>query len=147
MCWIGFISRGVNARREVLPVCPMSDTTSPQRLCCLHDLADPGSRGFTLQTTEGWKDIFVVRRGEAVYAYMNSCPHTGSPLDWQPDQFLNLDRTLIQCATHLALFRIDDGYCVAGPCAGQALAAVAVTLEDDWVVVEAINTQGHESLP
>lgn len=113
----------------------MSDTTFPQRLCRLHDLADPGSQGFTLQTPEGLKDIFVVRRGEAVYAYVNHCPHTGSPLDWQPDQFLNLDRTLIQCATHLALFRIADGYCVDGPCAGQALTPVVVTLEDGWVLV------------
>jgi nitrite reductase/ring-hydroxylating ferredoxin subunit len=118
----------------------MSETASPQRLCHLHDLADPGSRGFTLQTAEVLKDIFVVRRGEAVYAYMNSCPHTGSPLDWQPDQFLNLDRTLIQCATHLALFRIADGHCVAGPCAGQALTPVAVTLKDGWVLVSPVVT-------
>lgn len=116
----------------------MSDTASTQRLCRLNDLADPGSRGFTLQTAEGLKDIFVVRRGEAVYAYTNSCPHTGSPLDWQPDQFLNLDRTLIQCATHLALFRIADGHCVAGPCAGHALTPVAVTLKNSWVVVPPI---------
>lgn len=118
----------------------MPDTTSPQRLCRLHDLADPGSRGFTLQTAEGLKDIFVVRRGEDVYAYMNHCPHTGSPLDWQPDQFLNLDRTLIQCATHLALFRIADGRCVAGPCAGQALTSVAVTHKDGWVLVSPVVT-------
>jgi len=113
----------------------MSDTTFPQRLCRLHDLADPGSQGFTLQTPEGLKDILVVRRGEAVYAYVNHCPHTGSPLDWQPDQFLNLDRTLIQCATHLALFRIADGHCLSGPCAGQALTPVVVTLKDSWVFV------------
>ena len=113
----------------------MTASVTQQRLCRLADLADPGTRGFTLQTPLGLQDIFLVRRGAAVYAYVNHCPHTGSPLDWQPDQFLNLDRTLIQCATHLALFRIDDGHCVAGPCVGQALTPVAASVVDDWVVV------------
>lgn len=105
------------------------------RLCRLIDLPDPGSRGFSLRTDAGLQDIFVVRRGETVFAYLNHCPHTGSPLDWQPDKFLNLDRTLIQCATHMALFRIEDGRCLAGPCVGQALTPVAVTLVDGWATV------------
>lgn len=105
------------------------------RLCRLDELSDPGSRGFGVRTAAGPQDIFVVRRGDTVFAYRNHCPHTGSPLDWQPDQFLNLERTLIQCATHLALFRIEDGLCLAGPCAGQALAPVEVVLENGWVLV------------
>ncbi len=113
----------------------MTRAVTQQRLCRLEDVADPGTRGFTLQTQQGLQDIFLVRRGAFVYAYLNHCPHTGSPLDWQPDQFLNLDRTLIQCATHLALFRIDDGRCVAGPCTGQSLTPIAVTLADGWVIV------------
>lgn len=105
------------------------------RLCRLDELPDPGSRGFSLTTDAGLQDIFVVRRGDRAFAYLNHCPHTGSPLDWQPDQFLNLERTLIQCATHMALFRIEDGHCLAGPCAGQALTPLAVTLLDGWVAV------------
>src|SRR5258705_313796 len=38
-----------------------------------------------------------------------------------------------QCSTHGARFRIADGYCVAGPCQGERLAAVAVTVEDGVV--------------
>ncbi len=113
----------------------MTETDAPQRLCRLDDVADPGSRGGTLQTAQGARDVFVVRRGADVYAYVNHCPHTGSPLDWMPDQFLNLDQTLIQCATHMALFRIEDGHCVSGPCAGQRLTPLAVTVQDGWVVV------------
>lgn len=105
------------------------------RVCRLDELPDPGARGFSVRTAGGPQEIFLVRRGEAVFAYRNSCPHTGSPLDWLPDQFLNLDRTLIQCATHMALFRIEDGYCLAGPCAGQALMPVEMRLEDGWVAV------------
>jgi nitrite reductase/ring-hydroxylating ferredoxin subunit len=70
-----------------------------------------------------------------VVAYRNSCPHTGGPLDWVPDQFLNLDGDLIQCATHDALFRIEDGVCVKGPCVGRSLTAVPVVIEAQQVSV------------
>lgn len=115
----------------------MPEAKHRQRLCRVEDLDDPGSRGFTLRTAAGLQDVFLVRRGTGVHAYANHCPHTGSPLDWQPDQFLNLDRTLIQCSTHLALFRIEDGQCIAGPCRGQALTPVDVTIVDGWVEVAA----------
>ena len=68
-------------------------------------------------------DGFLVRHGGRVLAYVDSCPHTGAPLNWEPDRFLDIDQRYIQCATHGALFRIDDGLCVQGPCAGQSLAA------------------------
>lgn len=117
----------------------MIENVSLQRLCRLEDLPDPGARGVSLRMPGGAvEDIFVVRRGAQVFAYRNHCPHTGSPLDWHPDQFLNLDRTLIQCATHLALFRIDDGRCIAGPCAGRALTPVALSVVDGWVEISAL---------
>ncbi len=73
--------------------------------------------------------IFVVRHGGRVVAYENSCPHTGSPLDWRPGGFFDVAKEHILCATHGALFRIEDGYCLAGPCAGQSLKPVAITIE------------------
>ena len=103
-------------------------------LCCFDDLPDNSSRGLSLDG-DRCMEIFIVRRGSRVYAYHNRCPHTGGPLDWQPDQFLNLERTLIQCATHAAQFRIDDGVCVAGPCTGAWLTALPVTVIDGVVVL------------
>ena len=52
------------------------------------------------------RSLFVVRTGATVRAYENSCPHTGGPLDWVPDQFLTREKDMILCATHGALFRI-----------------------------------------
>lgn len=52
-----------------------------------------------------------------------------------PDQFLNLDGDLIQCATHDALFRLEDGVCIAGPCAGRSLTRLRVEVCNDDVVV------------
>lgn len=104
-------------------------------VCQLGELLDSESRGLTLCLNEQLRDVFIVRKGQQVYAYLNSCPHTGGPLDWVPDQFLSLDRNYIQCATHNALFRFNDGYCVSGPCAGARLTSVPVVIDDGEVVI------------
>ena len=72
------------------------------------------------------KEVFIVKYKSKYFAYENSCPHTGSPLDWMPNQFLNLDKTHIQCSTHHALFNIDNGLCVSGPCSGQSLKKIVL---------------------
>ncbi|MGE7958408.1 Rieske (2Fe-2S) protein [Pseudomonas sp. NPDC089530] len=89
-------------------------------LCLTGDLADASSRGFVL---DGQK-LFAVRRNQQVYVYLNRCPHRGVNLEWRPDQFLDRSASLIQCATHGALFLIESGECVAGPCAGESLVAI-----------------------
>ena len=102
-------------------------------LCALQELPCHASRGFAVETPVGVQDIFVVRDNTRVCAYYNSCPHTGAPLDWMPDQFLSLDMAHIQCATHAALFNVHDGVCVAGPCRGDALIAVPLVSDADSV--------------
>jgi nitrite reductase/ring-hydroxylating ferredoxin subunit len=97
-------------------------------LCRLAEIPDPGSRGFELDDCLGVRSIFLVRRGDAIAAYVNSCPHTGGPLEWVENQFLDLARRHILCATHGALFRLEDGHCLAGPCKGKALTPVAITV-------------------
>ena len=98
-------------------------------LCALDELQDPGSKGISVECTTRQFDLFVVRHGGEVRAYLNSCPHTGGPLDWLPDQFLSVDHRHIQCATHAALFRWEDGVCIAGPCAGDVLTALPAYVE------------------
>lgn len=103
---------------------------------CRLDEIEPGtSRGFSLAGEAGVIDLFLVRMADEVYAYLNSCPHTGGPLDWVPDQFLNLEGDLIQCATHDALFQIETGSCIRGPCAGQSLTALPVSVTSGRVSV------------
>lgn len=80
---------------------------------------------------------FVVRKGDAVFAYVNRCPHAGHPLDWQPDRFLTPDNSLIACASHGALFEMTTGACVAGPCMGRGLQRIEVKLENGCVLLEA----------
>jgi len=103
------------------------------KICDVSELPGDGSRGFSVTTAAGIRDLFLVNRCGEVRGYLNQCPHTGGPLDWVPDQFLDLDRRWIQCATHDALFRIDNGLCVAGPCSGKSLTALTLKLEHGGV--------------
>ncbi len=105
---------------------------------CHHDsLLDPGSRGFSIehngQTVEG----FVVKNDCSYFAYRNSCPHTGAPLDWVEHQFLDADESLIQCAVHDARFFIDSGECVFGPCPGESLEILDIVLRPDGIYLKA----------
>ena len=90
------------------------------RLCAPDELAEGQSRGFEIAEEK----LFAVRKDGQMYAYRNRCPHRGVSLEWLPDQFLDTSASLIQCATHGALFLIENGECVAGPCAGQSLHAL-----------------------
>ncbi|MBT8097837.1 MAG: Rieske 2Fe-2S domain-containing protein, partial [Woeseia sp.] len=76
------------------------------------------------------------RQGNAVYAYKNYCKHVGHPLNFKPDSFLTKDQSKIICASHGALYEIDSGLCVAGPCPGKSLTAVDVKVVDGVVMVE-----------
>lgn len=91
------------------------------RLCAPDELAEGRSRGFFV---EG-RRLLAVRRDGHVHVYLNRCPHRGLPLEWREDDFLDASGSLIQCAHHGALFLIDNGECVTGPCAGQSLQALA----------------------
>jgi len=103
------------------------------RLAALDEIPDGGARGFAIRTPRGVVDIFVVRQGAWVGAYENACPHVGTPLDWTPDEFLDREGRHIVCATHGALFRIEDGVCLAGPCQGDQLEPWPVALRDGAV--------------
>ena len=109
---------------------------SGTRLCKLDDLVEGDPRGFELGDGTDRLDVVVLRRGDRLIAYRNECPHAGSPLDLMPDQFLSADGRYLQCHTHGALFRIEDGMCVAGPCIGRALTAIAVRTENEDLVIE-----------
>ena len=104
-------------------------------VCPLHELGDPGAKGFTMGEGDWPLRGFVVRRGETLRAYVNHCPHAGFPLNFAPDRFLAPHAPLIQCAAHGALFEIGTGECVAWPCAGLALRPLPVRVTGGYVVL------------
>jgi len=99
-------------------------------------LSDSGSRGFSIehngQTVEG----FIVKSDSSFFAYRNSCPHTGAPLDWVDHQFLDADGSMIQCAVHDARFFIDTGECSLGPCPGESLEKLDIVVRQDGIFLQ-----------
>ena len=98
-------------------------------LCHSDEIAEGKSKGFQL----GEKFIFAVKKNNQTYLYENSCPHLGIQLDCQEHESLDIDASMIQCSSHGALFRIEDGECLLGPCLGQALTAIEFKLIDGQV--------------
>ncbi len=121
-------------------MCPTEPTPAhagERLVCALAELDDPGSRAFTIGDGDWPLRAFIVRRGAAVHAYVNRCPHAGHPLNLQPDDFLTRDRSLLLCRSHGALFEIETGRCIAGPCAGRELRRVPIEIVGDRVLVAA----------
>lgn len=98
----------------------------------VNDLDEATSKGIELNN----RYLFAVKKDDQVFVYWNRCPHIGTPLEWEEDKFLDMDAALIQCSTHGALFQIDNGLCIAGPCQGKHLKAVPFTIEEGFIVVD-----------
>lgn len=106
-------------------------------LCQLSDIPDGNSTALIGEVDGVRTALIAIRQGSSVYLYINSCPHIGAPLDFQPGRFLNLDKTFIQCAMHGALFTIETGHCIEGPCIGKDLHAVPCEVRESqvWLAV------------
>ncbi len=89
-------------------------------LCASDSLAEGQARGLQIDD----QALVAVRRDGRVHLYCNHCPHRGVALNWREDDFLDPSGSLLRCSVHGALFLIEDGECVTGPCAGQRLQAV-----------------------
>ena len=100
-----------------------------EKLCHIDDLEDPGARGFEIQSGDNELSFFIVKKAGKVYGYQNKCPHVGINLEWRPDDFLNMDKALIQCSVHGALFEIESGDCVGGPCNGNGLSTIDLSID------------------
>lgn len=101
-------------------------SSNKQALCHIDDITEGQSKGFSVNG----QDLFAVKKMGKVYIYDNHCPHVGVNLEWLPDQFLDNDGCLIQCSMHGALFTIENGHCIAGPCQGDALTPLEFVVED-----------------
>lgn len=104
-------------------------------LCRVQDIPDGKARGFDWPRGETKVKILVARRGDRVFGYRNACPHVGVPLEMDADDFMSVDGRYLQCSTHGAMFQVEDGMCIVGPCAGRPLRAVPVSVVDGIVSV------------
>ena len=122
----------------------MSDAWPERAVCRLDAVADPGAREFFVGEGDWPFRGIVVRRGGAVHAYANICPHKGHPLNLADDDFLvTMAGTgqLLRCASHGALFVPETGLCVFGPCSGRGLRALPCRVADGMVLVRSPESQ------
>ncbi len=103
-------------------------------LCRARDLPAGEARGFD-PWNDGEDTVFIVRTGNTIKAYRNRCPHEARPLAWAKDKYLSGNGSHIVCFAHGAHFTLADGLCVHGPCLGQALEALAVSVSRSGDVV------------
>ncbi|MEY1663055.1 Rieske (2Fe-2S) protein [Isoalcanivorax beigongshangi] len=107
---------------------------SEVRLCARNELEEGAARGFQL----GAHSVLAVVQDGQLHTYWNWCPHLGIELNFMPDQFLDDQAQFITCANHGALFEIESGECVSGPCHGEKLVAITHDIRDGdvWITLE-----------
>jgi nitrite reductase/ring-hydroxylating ferredoxin subunit len=106
-------------------------------LATFDDLPDGGLLEVEAEVDGSAESLILHRDGDTVRAWLNICPHAGRRLDWAPGKFLQSKDGLLVCAAHGASFELRQGACVAGPCRGESLRTVAVTIVDGRVCIEA----------
>lgn len=78
--------------------------------------------------------IACVKMNDKIKAYENNCPHADVPLDSLYKIEIDPRALTLKCSVHNAFFRVEDGYCVAGPCEKQSLKPVPIVVDDQgWV--------------
>ena len=103
------------------------------RLSALNDITDGGFAEVEATIGGDAESLILYREGDGVRGWLNVCPHAGRRLDWAPGQFLKSKDGHLVCAAHGASFELMRGDCVAGPCRGDALRAVALQVRDGEV--------------
>jgi nitrite reductase/ring-hydroxylating ferredoxin subunit len=99
-------------------------------------IPENSAREFAVNKDDTTVELFVIHINGRFFAYVNRCPHTGINLNWMPGQFFDINNQFIQCSTHGALFRFDDGFCVRGPCAGASLQSLPLKIDNDEIHVQ-----------
>jgi nitrite reductase/ring-hydroxylating ferredoxin subunit len=111
-------------------------TESPATWRCPADTLGPGQTAtFDLRVRGRTVHGFLVNHEGGHHAYVNRCPHAGTPLDAWPNEFFTEDGRYLICATHGAVFAPDTGVCLEGPCPGVRLEALSVAHRGGELVV------------
>jgi nitrite reductase/ring-hydroxylating ferredoxin subunit len=98
-----------------------------RHLCASAQLAERGRAVvFDVLLWGGPARAFALRFDGRVVAYLNRCAHVPTEMDWQPGEFLDMDRRWIVCSIHGAAYEPADGRCVGGPCSGARLMTLDV---------------------
>ena len=114
-------------------------------LCRATELQDRSARGFDPDCS-GRDTLFVVRDGDTLHGWFDRCPHEGdTPLPFRRHVYLNKAGTRIVCFAHGAQFDIRSGAGLSGPCVGQSLRAVPLSVDTNGILNAVLD--GHSAAP
>jgi hypothetical protein len=76
-------------------------------LCCLSSAAGRARQGLVWDVLQWGQPAraFALRFDGRVVAYLNRCVHVPTEMDWQPGEFLDMDKRWILCSIHGAELR------------------------------------------
>ncbi len=77
---------------------------------------------------------FALRFDGKVVAYLNRCAHVPTEMDWQPGEFLDMDKRWILCSIHGAAYEPADGQLRRRPVRARPPDAASRTEERDGQV-------------
>lgn len=107
------------------------------RVICESATLVEGGRAMRFEIIHAGRPVacFAIRFDGEAHAFVNSCPHQGSELDWQHGEVFDESGLYLICATHGALFDPETGLCVSGPCRGAHLSKLDVSENDGRVML------------
>jgi nitrite reductase/ring-hydroxylating ferredoxin subunit len=94
------------------------------------------ARGGFVRVGLGPRTFLVGRVADGWRAYDNVCRHRALPLDLGAPSPMSDDGRYLLCHQHGALYRLDDGKCVVGPCAGEWLSPIPVAGDEDSLTLD-----------
>ena len=104
-------------------------------LARLDALADPCAIPVRLDASDTFCSVIVTRRGEAIAAFRNLCPHAGIRCS-APMAASSCRTGASWCARGMGrASALETGACAGGPCNGDGLTPVAIVVRDGAVLV------------
>lgn len=96
---------------------------------------NPGAIVVDFAEGEARLSIVVTRRGDAIAAFRNRCPHAGYPMERPDGRMVIQEGRYLVCTAHGASFALESGACAGGPCNGEGLERFAVEVRDGGVFI------------
>lgn len=106
------------------------------KLALIIDLPEDGWSEHSIQSSRGFVSVMLKRSASEFVAFINECPHLGRRLDYAQGEFLETPDGLLVCPAHGATFDLSSGFCVEGPCMGQSLIKLNLSIEDKTIYVD-----------
>ncbi|SPL69986.1 Rieske (2Fe-2S) protein [Acinetobacter stercoris] len=95
-------------------------------LLCEHAAFDQQDAIRVIHPHNSELSLVVIKKDQHYFCYENVCPHFSVQLDYKSGQFSTYQNSVIMCAHHSALFDIETGLCIDGPCKGKSLVAIKI---------------------